>query len=240
MFNKKLQGIREKKGYTIQYVASSLGVKAKVVEKWESGKAELPASMLPALAKIYECAIDTFFEEEWKDNREQMEARLEELEDYLADLEDKVSEAEEEIDELKEKLGINEEKLTPEQIAYLKPLFEETRSSSSSSTATDDFEKFAELVVAEIETDDRDNKITTFLDEHEQLHLDFIRVLNILEETNSASISLIQRRLSVGYNKAGRMLDALEKMGVVTEFNGACARKIKIARLQKIKELLGI
>ena len=237
MFNEKLKQIREQKGYTIQNAANCLGVKAKDLEKWETGKAELPASMLPAVVKLYGCEMDALFEEELKEDKEQMQARLEELEERLSDLEEEMAEIEEEIDEIKEKLGIEDEKLTPQQIAYLKPLFPET---SSSSMAMDDFEQFTELVATEFGTEDGDEKITAFLNEHEKVKADLISVWKILDDAKSVSISLVQRKMSVGYNKAGRILDGLEKMDVITEFNGACARKIKDKKFNKMKAFLGI
>jgi S-DNA-T family DNA segregation ATPase FtsK/SpoIIIE len=44
----------------------------------------------------------------------------------------------------------------------------------------------------------------------------------------NASASLIQRKLSVGYARAARLLDKLEKSGVVGEADGANPRKVLV------------
>jgi S-DNA-T family DNA segregation ATPase FtsK/SpoIIIE len=44
------------------------------------------------------------------------------------------------------------------------------------------------------------------------------------------SISLIQRRLRVGYARAARLIDMLEQSGVVGPFEGSKAREVLISR----------
>jgi len=46
--------------------------------------------------------------------------------------------------------------------------------------------------------------------------------------TQQGSTSLIQRKLKLGYNRAGRLVDQLEQAGVVGSFEGAKARKVLI------------
>ena len=45
-----------------------------------------------------------------------------------------------------------------------------------------------------------------------------------------ASISLIQRKLRIGYNRAARLLEALERNGVVTPMDGKGERKVIVAK----------
>lgn len=48
-------------------------------------------------------------------------------------------------------------------------------------------------------------------------------------ETQQGSVSLIQRRLKVGYSRAGRLVDMLEQTGVVGPFQGSKAREVLMA-----------
>ncbi len=52
--------------------------------------------------------------------------------------------------------------------------------------------------------------------------------IRIVVETDSASVSMIQRRLRVGYTRAGRLIDMLERRGVISGFEGSKARQVLI------------
>lgn len=52
--------------------------------------------------------------------------------------------------------------------------------------------------------------------------------LAVIQETGKASASLLQRRLSVGYARAARILDILEENGVIGPTNGAKPREIYV------------
>jgi S-DNA-T family DNA segregation ATPase FtsK/SpoIIIE len=52
------------------------------------------------------------------------------------------------------------------------------------------------------------------------------------------STSLLQRRLKLGYNRAGRLIDQLEKAGVVGAFEGSKAREVLIADEYALERLL--
>jgi hypothetical protein len=52
------------------------------------------------------------------------------------------------------------------------------------------------------------------------------------------STSLIQRRLNLGYNRAGRLIDLLEKNGIVGPFKGSKAREVLIQDESELNELL--
>jgi S-DNA-T family DNA segregation ATPase FtsK/SpoIIIE len=51
--------------------------------------------------------------------------------------------------------------------------------------------------------------------------------VRIVLETNQASISMIQRRLRVGYNRAARMVEQMEREGLVAPAEGARPREVR-------------
>lgn len=58
----------------------------------------------------------------------------------------------------------------------------------------------------------------------------FIDALRFVIRSESASISLIQRKCGIGYNKAGKIVEWMEEMGYITSFDGAKARKVLITK----------
>jgi S-DNA-T family DNA segregation ATPase FtsK/SpoIIIE len=54
------------------------------------------------------------------------------------------------------------------------------------------------------------------------------RAVDIVLKNQKASISLVQRHLSIGYNKAANLLEAMEKAGLVTAMNGRGQRDILV------------
>ena len=58
----------------------------------------------------------------------------------------------------------------------------------------------------------------------------YIEALRFVILSGSASISMIQRKCSVGYNKAGKIIEWMEEMGYISSFDGAKARKVLITK----------
>ncbi|MCG2591999.1 DNA translocase FtsK 4TM domain-containing protein [Ramlibacter sp. XY19] len=54
------------------------------------------------------------------------------------------------------------------------------------------------------------------------------RAVEIVLKNQKASISLVQRHLSIGYNKAANLLEAMEKAGLVSPMNGRGQREILV------------
>lgn len=93
--------------------------------------------------------------------------------------------------------------------AYLLPEFYEENSSVSSNDA--------------VET------------KRDELFNDAARVIVTAQQ---GSTSLIQRKLSLGYNRAGRIMDQLEAFGIVGAFEGSKARKVLVTDLVSLEQLL--
>ncbi len=54
--------------------------------------------------------------------------------------------------------------------------------------------------------------------------------IDIVMEAGQASISMLQRRMRVGYSRAGRLIDDMYKRGIVSEADGAKPRTVLISR----------
>jgi S-DNA-T family DNA segregation ATPase FtsK/SpoIIIE len=50
--------------------------------------------------------------------------------------------------------------------------------------------------------------------------------IRLVVETETASVSMIQRRLRVGYTRAGRLIDMLERRGVISGYEGSKPRQV--------------
>jgi len=77
--------------------------------------------------------------------------------------------------------------------------------------------------------------ITTFSDEKEQSVLDRSNYDVLLPEAKElvirhkqGSVSLLQRRLGIGYQRAARLMDQLEAIGIVGPYDGSKAREVLV------------
>jgi S-DNA-T family DNA segregation ATPase FtsK/SpoIIIE len=66
----------------------------------------------------------------------------------------------------------------------------------------------------------------------------FIEAARIIVQHQQGSTSLIQRRLKLGYNRAGRIIDQLESAGVIGPFEGSKARQVLIRDENSLEQLL--
>jgi DNA segregation ATPase FtsK/SpoIIIE, S-DNA-T family len=66
----------------------------------------------------------------------------------------------------------------------------------------------------------------------------FDEAARLVVNHQQGSTSLIQRRLKLGYNRAGRLIDQLEAAGIVGPFEGSKAREVLIQDSQALEEFL--
>ena len=77
-----------------------------------------------------------------------------------------------------------------------------------------------------IETVEENSQVKEVDDEDELLD----QATQIIIEENTASVSLLQRKLRVGYARAGRIIDQLESKGIVGPYEGSKPRKVLVDR----------
>ncbi|UUV20573.1 DNA translocase FtsK [Paenimyroides aestuarii] len=66
----------------------------------------------------------------------------------------------------------------------------------------------------------------------------FREAAEIIVTAQQGSASLLQRKLKLGYNRAGRLIDQLEAAGIVGPFEGSKARSVNIPDLVSLDEFL--
>jgi DNA segregation ATPase FtsK/SpoIIIE, S-DNA-T family len=63
--------------------------------------------------------------------------------------------------------------------------------------------------------------------------------IRLVVQTETASVSMIQRRLRVGYTRAGRLIDMLERRGVISGYEGSKPRQVLITQADLSRVLAG-
>ena len=66
----------------------------------------------------------------------------------------------------------------------------------------------------------------------------FEEAAHIVVQTQQGSTSMIQRKLKLGYNRAGRIIDQLEAAGIVGPFSGSKSREVKVADEFALEQIL--
>ncbi len=66
----------------------------------------------------------------------------------------------------------------------------------------------------------------------------FREAAEIIVTAQQGSASLLQRKLKLGYNRAGRLIDQLEAAGIVGPFEGSKARNVNIPDLSSLEQFL--
>ncbi len=71
--------------------------------------------------------------------------------------------------------------------------------------------------------------------DRDELFEDAARVIVLAQQ---GSTSLIQRKLKLGYNRAGRIIDQLEACGIVGQFEGSKAREVRVGSEMALEQFL--
>jgi len=73
------------------------------------------------------------------------------------------------------------------------------------------------------------------MDEIDPMFVDSARIVVINQQ---GSASLLQRKLKLGYNRAGRIVDQLEAMGIIGPFQGSKAREVLFCDVESLEEFM--
>jgi DNA segregation ATPase FtsK/SpoIIIE, S-DNA-T family len=60
------------------------------------------------------------------------------------------------------------------------------------------------------------------------------KAIDVVVQTQTASVSLLQRRLRVGYTRAGRLIDMLERRGIISGYEGSKPRRVLVSEGEQI------
>ncbi|WP_010532350.1 DNA translocase FtsK [Lentibacillus jeotgali] len=87
------------------------------------------------------------------------------------------------------------------------------------SMAEPDYEFEQEHLLEEVANDDQGDELLN-------------DAIQFVIEHNSASTSLLQRHFKVGYNRAARLMDAMEERGIIAQQNGSKPREVLVSAAQ--------
>lgn len=60
----------------------------------------------------------------------------------------------------------------------------------------------------------------------------------LVVETQMGSVSMLQRKVKLGYNTASAIMNKLERLGIVGKFSGAKPRPVLIKDVEELEELI--
>jgi S-DNA-T family DNA segregation ATPase FtsK/SpoIIIE len=83
------------------------------------------------------------------------------------------------------------------------------------------------LEAPQVFADDVDDDADGEFDPDEDPLLD--RAIEVVVTAQTASVSLLQRRLRVGYTRAGRLIDMLERRGIISPYEGSKPRRVLVS-----------
>ncbi|MEX0998233.1 MAG: DNA translocase FtsK [Flavobacteriaceae bacterium] len=90
-------------------------------------------------------------------------------------------------------------------------------------------------ILPEYSSEDGGTNLDIGIDERDAMFREAAEVLVIAQQ---GSASLLQRKLKLGYNRAGRIIDQLEAAGIVGPFEGSKARQVLVPTIDALNQLL--
>ena len=93
------------------------------------------------------------------------------------------------------------------------------------------------LILPEYVPEGSESKGDMDMDEMDAMFVDAARIVVINQQ---GSASLLQRKLKLGYNRAGRIVDQLESLGIIGPFQGSKARDVLYADIDSLEEYLKV
>jgi DNA segregation ATPase FtsK/SpoIIIE, S-DNA-T family len=69
---------------------------------------------------------------------------------------------------------------------------------------------------------------TELTEDGEELDEKYEEAVRLVKETRQVSISMIQRKLRIGYNRAARLVEIMEREGVVGSADGGRTREVLV------------
>jgi ribosomal protein S25 len=121
------------------------------------------------------------------------------------------------------------------EVGEAKPMSFDNVGSRESTLETMTEQEKRELIIRIVNGEFSEDELTnTLYVDEEQLEEAAMIILN----HQHASTSLLQRKLKLGYNAAGRIIDILEAIGIVGPFTGSGSRNVLVRKEKQVKELL--
>ena len=110
---------------------------------------------------------------------------------------------------------------------------------------TDEIEKITDIIGSQrgyseayLLPECEEDSISSLEDNVEDRDPLFKDAAEIVVIAQQGSASLLQRKMKLGYNRAGRIIDQLEAAGIVGPFDGSKARDVLVKDLVDLKDLL--
>ena len=91
------------------------------------------------------------------------------------------------------------------------------------------------LILPEYQGDEDAGNGDIDMSEIDSMFVDSARIVVISQQ---GSASLLQRKLKLGYNRAGRIVDQLESLGIIGSFQGSKAREVLFSDIESLDEFL--